>query len=406
MTGGASNFKVVSSSKLYLNVISKQVNIYVTSVFGSDNKNSETLISLYLVDFSTISLPGSTLKPNVELDLEYSADNYKIHEERRICSVPLEYYKISEFANYIDSVATLIIPFFLITFINVRIAACVWKLKDQRQHIVAGATTSIVHTSKEEESESSSPLQERRSSCQYSETRVSCYQGRASTKLLRSHSERYKLCQQHRYSAVPEQENHDTNESDSEKLRSSRGFHQRKRTVVRFLDDACSEDRERATNFKWRPGTRNTTGLEDVRMMRLVGSNYAKMIALSYILVKHAGTPHQTVHSGEHANPLGSKLRQQRNPGCSSEVRVTKTLLLVSTVFLVLNLPSHAIRCMQFIQVSTKSFLICYLFIANYLVCFFIRHEMSIRIRIHSQKVKHTVLQACIFIKNSTGTLI
>lgn len=36
----------------------------------------------------------------------------------------------------------------------------------------------------------------------------------------------------------------------------------------------------------------------------------------------------------------------------SSEVRVTKTLLLVSTVFLVLNLPAHAIRCYQLVQVS------------------------------------------------------
>lgn len=56
---------------------------------------------------------------------------------RCICSVPEVYYKISEIANYIDSILTLIFPFFLIAFFNVRIAVTVWKLKDQRRNIVA-----------------------------------------------------------------------------------------------------------------------------------------------------------------------------------------------------------------------------------------------------------------------------
>lgn len=43
-------------------------------------------------------------------------------------------------------------------------------------------------------------------------------------------------------------------------------------------------------------------------------------------------------------------------PSNAAEVRVTKTLLLVSTVFLVLNLPAHAIRCAQFIQVLHFTF--------------------------------------------------
>lgn len=56
-----------------------------------------------------------------------------------ICTVPQDYYRISEIANYLDSVVTLIIPFFLITFFNVKIAICIWKLKDQRRSIVASS---------------------------------------------------------------------------------------------------------------------------------------------------------------------------------------------------------------------------------------------------------------------------
>lgn len=64
-----------------------------------------------------------------------------------ICSVPKDYFRISEIANYLDSVVTLIIPFFLITFINVRIAICVWKLQRQRLNIVAtsSGTSDINH---------------------------------------------------------------------------------------------------------------------------------------------------------------------------------------------------------------------------------------------------------------------
>lgn len=53
------------------------------------------------------------------------------------CTVPKHYHKISEIANYLDMVVTLIIPFILITYFNVRIAISVWNLKEQRQQIVA-----------------------------------------------------------------------------------------------------------------------------------------------------------------------------------------------------------------------------------------------------------------------------
>lgn len=50
-------------------------------------------------------------------------------------------------------------------------------------------------------------------------------------------------------------------------------------------------------------------------------------------------------------------MRYRRHDGSAAEVRVTKTLLLVSSTFLLLNLPLHVVRCLQFVFVSkSKSF--------------------------------------------------
>lgn len=38
----------------------------------------------------------------------------------------------------------------------------------------------------------------------------------------------------------------------------------------------------------------------------------------------------------------------------ATEIRVTKTLFLISIIFVVLNLPAHAVRCAQFIQVRSN----------------------------------------------------
>lgn len=44
----------------------------------------------------------------------------------------------------------------------------------------------------------------------------------------------------------------------------------------------------------------------------------------------------------------------------AAEIRITKTLLLVSTVFLVLNLPSHAVRAASFLLQVRITFCICH----------------------------------------------
>ncbi len=100
--------------------------------------------------FSEYSSEESSSASKESFSSEYEKDVTSedfLHSGGYICSVPEDYYKISEIANYLDSVVTLIIPFFLITFINVRIAICVWKLQRQRLNIVAtsSGTSDINH---------------------------------------------------------------------------------------------------------------------------------------------------------------------------------------------------------------------------------------------------------------------
>ncbi|CAL8074619.1 unnamed protein product [Orchesella dallaii] len=173
-----------------------------------------------------------------------------------ICTVPEGYYRISEIANYLDSVVTLIIPFFLITFFNVRIATCVWKLKNQRQSIVASSAANINHHH--------SLRCSNKSSIHHSNT---ARNSRSGSSTRRNH-----LSKQPQYSGTSQREN-------GQKPLSTRLTIKPEFSVVR----------ERISSHH--PASNN-----------------------------------------------------------AAEVRVTKTLLLVSTVFLVLNLPAHAIRCAHRIQ--------------------------------------------------------
>lgn len=53
---------------------------------------------------------------------------------------------------------------------------------------------------------------------------------------------------------------------------------------------------------------------------------------------------------------IGNDRRYRRHDSSAAEVRVTKTLLLVSSTFLLLNLPLHLVRCLQFVFVSNENF--------------------------------------------------
>jgi len=83
----------------------------------------------------------------------------------------------------------------------------------------------------------------------------------------------------------------------------------------------------------------------------LCGSAKCKQTHSHRQLQNRAVDARKTRGQGSSASPGSSA----GNPSSSAaEVRVTKTLLLVSTVFLVLNLPSHAIRAFAFVEVSKQ----------------------------------------------------
>lgn len=163
--------------------------------------------------------------------VDYVNHNQTQPSYHKICSVPPEFFQVSEIANYVDSTVTLIIPIFIIVFINVRIGLKVWKIREERRTIFAIASSST----------SSSPL------------------------------------------AAP------TNPID---------FNRRMKA-----GQPCGKNE---------PGQ-----------------------------LQSKSTHHYHFH--HHPHPI------------SAEFRVTKTLLLVSTSFVILNLPSHAIRCALFIQVGICS---------------------------------------------------
>ncbi|CAG7715012.1 unnamed protein product [Allacma fusca] len=187
-------------------------------------------------------------------------------ETMRICYVREEHVYFSSIANQLDSLLTLIFPFFIITYLNVRIALCVWKLKDQRQNIMAVAkiSTSPSNFQYQQPGKNDHPS----SGCRFPSSRSSPLLNGISGPLTTSSHPPMSLnnCKSYRIN-----------------LGSSASL------------NAC-----------------NSTNV-----------------------------------SGPSLNRVN---RNHSSSTSASEARVTKTLLLVSTVFLVLNLPAHAVRAVAYVQ--------------------------------------------------------
>lgn len=89
------------------------------------------------VQYSPKSTEAFTQVPATsEKNLEFQ-ESTNIFTGGYICSVPRDYYRVSEIANYFDTLITFIIPFALIAFFNVQIALCVWRLNIERQKMIA-----------------------------------------------------------------------------------------------------------------------------------------------------------------------------------------------------------------------------------------------------------------------------
>lgn len=255
-----------------------------------------------------------------------------------VCSVPKEFFKISEVSNYIDSILTLIIPFFMIAFFNTRIAITIWKLKDQRRTIVAAPS---LHTSTNQNNNhrrnsqpyarhcTLQPCSIEESSSSSSATGVTTmviYHGPQSNKQRK----RNNICYMFRNKratvkshAVPGRK------SNSPAGQSSPRVHQ----------DAIEMTTFEAGWFE--------------------GRSWRERWKFDWVLLwffSSPADPQPSITQGKvgesHVSPSRFGPVGRKKSTSSSEKRVTKTLLLVSLVFVLLNLPAHGIRCAQFIQVG------------------------------------------------------
>lgn len=177
-------------------------------------------------------------------------------------------------ANHLDSFFTLILPFFVITFLNVRITLCVWKFKGERETIVAATNLKRTNSTA---SEGKCQILIRQSGTKDKETlltkdMVSSGKGQSS--------------------------------SNCGPCYSGKAQKEKSKLFMSFGRKQC------------------------LNQCRTEGSK--QELSKSSPVAGKKPVPHSS----------------------AAEVRVTKTLLLVSTVFLVLNLPAHAIRAYGFVQVK------------------------------------------------------
>lgn len=261
-----------------------------------------------------------------------------------MCSVPKQYWNISRVANYIDSVVTLVVPFCVISFFNMRIAICVWNLRKHRETIVARRKYSrpVINepTRKGHSSSSSGPKRFRRN-CGSSSTG-----SQRKLLLLCNGKNREEHACSTRLVAVTSSFPDNARGNETCQLCSNHivcELGEKNSTVVELRENKEFELSDERT------GSHGSSPLETQR--NSLGPKMGKNVATG----SRGGAPD--------VSDISVHTKKSSAEGHSSgEVRVTKMLLLVSTVFLVLNLPSHAIRAVVFVQV-------CLLFIT---LCFFI----------------------------------
>jgi len=197
--------------------------------------------------------------------------------------------KISEISNYIDSVLTFIIPFAVIFCLNLKIIFCIKGFRSHREGLLA--SMKINHRNRPSQSCSSS------------------YQ-----------TERHKL-----RAAL-------TSKRDSKD--------QRQQNLVE--NDSCYEckgiQRTLSTN---RASSRHSGKVK----RRFSESDFGGSVK------PKAGSDYQPQGSSGQITPPFQRISAKPSTA-ALEIRVTKTLLLVSSVFLLLHFPAHSIRIASFIQVK------------------------------------------------------
>lgn len=130
----------IYSGTIYCN----QISICKTAIMHNVKCKKKTFITIFsaaLILFSyvwkiakVIGLPNETSTLNATLHV---SEHLTGLQTKFTCTVPNKYFKISEIANYVDSIITLIIPFTLITCSNIGIVMSVRRLSLQRNHLLS-----------------------------------------------------------------------------------------------------------------------------------------------------------------------------------------------------------------------------------------------------------------------------
>jgi len=312
-----------------------------------------------------------------------------------MCTVPPEYLTISTVANYLDSMITLIIPFCLIAFFNIRITMTVWKLKDERKTILApskfnrttlentqgcSASTNQVGRVIAQAAGNDMPQRSKRGGSESSEQDNGEIRESSRKKIWRSRMIPH-LCECRslfKSSPSPNSQESPINSEahelqslerncDAEATQNKSCFHHTTEIKegeglhpgenISHVCPHCEKNNVCSEESGGRHGAAQSSD-----MIQAKPSN-------SYQSQEQSGTPQRAVvgysSSSDLRNSAAAILtapgrlngripkRMTSVSSSASETRVTKMLLLVSTVFLVLNLPSHAIRAASFIQVRS-----------------------------------------------------
>lgn len=291
------------------------------------------------------------------------------------CTVPSKYITVSIIANYLDSVITLIVPFCLITYFNMRIAVCIWKLKDERKRMVVRVRT--VNDKPLQRTPSTQTQQSKGLNTYFSRISRSskrqeeCQEMLPITKASGGGGESICLNNEKLEQAMTPMSNAETNET---KLGFQQEVNGEEENKFSFIKTAEFEDFERAT-------CSNKSLISSIRVCK------NKMLCANHCNCNpDISTNNPSVYKDEQNPSLqkqqtkslknlipktingirgmnrrgnfkenGNNIITQSVSTHSSEARVTKMLLLVSTVFLVLNFPSHFIRLTVFFQVILYS---------------------------------------------------
>jgi len=238
------------------------------------------------------------------------------------CNVPEEFENISAFFNYADSIFTLILPFCVIVFLNIRIVLCVWKITAQQEALISTNKQKTI-TFNYHSSSIKRPLKSQRKHN---------FEGTMSMEAFQSMKHNWKC--------------------------SSLDLDEKGHDPPRFIKCTCSPTSSLTNSINHMDtGSPNNRTSNDATISKDTGNIRPSCSSgISGPLKKKKRNKYKKSEENDkmgNSSPSHSQYHYFRQTyPTTTEIRVTKTLLLVSTVFLILNFPAHVLRAIQFFQVG------------------------------------------------------